>query len=452
MAKTSKMISRRRFLAVSAAGVGSALLAACGASSSAPAGEAGSTSAPAASSGQVAEIVWSSWGNPGETKRLQEFTDDFNSRHSDIKATFRPVDSGTYGQKLVTEFVGGTAPDAPYVEDTQIAKLVQDKQIMELSDLLSGPNSKSKPDEFAEGLWGAAKTADGKIYGVTVDCNPLVFWYNKKVLQEAGVTDDPADLYEAGNWNWNTFQNILDKITASGKRGFVLGSWWAPIWSWVTTNGGKVYEGDKFVGHEDPKSIEAFQFLYDNIQSKNIIYTGSLPKGQGEDALFISNQLGFGTAGRWWLPQMKQVPNLEYDVVPWPTNTGKKLEPAAIATAYMALNAATKNVDASFTFLTEFVSKEGQTFRLQGGGNAVPSVGGVDNLVLDGNLPAHAQYFLDTRDVGYANFSVEAGTPGVSKDVSDTLEPLWLKGGDVASTLKQIADTINPKIAAGGAS
>lgn len=163
MAKTSKMISRRRFLAVSAAGVGSALLAACGASSSAPAGEAGSTSAPAASSGQVAEIVWSSWGNPGETKRLQEFTDDFNSRHSDIKATFRPVDSGTYGQKLVTEFVGGTAPDAPYVEDTQIAKLVQDKQIMELSDLLSGPNSKSKPDEFAEGLWGAAKTADGKI-------------------------------------------------------------------------------------------------------------------------------------------------------------------------------------------------------------------------------------------------------------------------------------------------
>jgi multiple sugar transport system substrate-binding protein len=54
---------------------------------------------------------------------------------------------------------------------------------VDLAPLLSGPNSQSKPDDFYPGLWGVAKTPDGKIYGVPVDCNRLILWVNTSVLQ-----------------------------------------------------------------------------------------------------------------------------------------------------------------------------------------------------------------------------------------------------------------------------
>ena len=90
--------------------------------------------------------------------------------------------------------------------------------------------------------------------------------------------------------------------------------------------------------------------------------------------MFMSNQVGFVAAGRWYLPLFKKNQGLEYDVVTWPTNTGNKIEPAGIPTAYMVMNKASKNKEAAYTFFSEYVSKEGQRFRLQGGGNAVPSV------------------------------------------------------------------------------
>ena len=55
---------------------------------------------------------------------------------------------------------------------------------------------------------------------------------------------------------------------------------------------------------------------------------------------------------------------------------------------------------------------EGQTFRLEGGGNAVPSIKGADEVVLEDGYPAHAQTFLDMRDIGFENYAAEARVPG----------------------------------------
>jgi ABC-type glycerol-3-phosphate transport system substrate-binding protein len=109
---------------------------------------------------------------------------------------------------------------------------------------------------------------------------------------------------------------------------------------------------------------------------------------------------GFIGAGRWLLPVFKKNGGLEYDIVTYPTNTGKKIESEPIPTAYAVINAKSPNPDAAFAFLTDFVSKEGQTFRLQGGGNAVPSVCGADNVVSEDNLPQNWQALIDAREIG----------------------------------------------------
>lgn len=395
--------------------------------------------------GGKVKIKWATWGNPGELTRFQEFTKDFNAKHPNIQAELIPI-PGEYDQKILTQLTGGNAPDVFYAGDGFISKLIETGSIAELTPYLQGQDSKSKPEEFFEGLWGAAKK-DGKIYGVTVDCNPMILWYNKKVLREAGITEMPADLQEQGKWNWDTFKQMTEKVRAKGKYGYVLENSWNHYYSWVTSNGGKVYdENGRFVGHEDPKAVQAFKFLYDNVQSKNFTFAGTLPKGQGGDAMFMSNQVGFVGAGRWYLPIFKQNKSLEYDIVTWPTNTGKPMEPAGIPTAYMVMNKSTKHPKEAFQFITEFVSKEGQIYRLKGGGNAVPSISGADEVVLEGNLPEHAKYFLEARKIGYALTPHEAGIPGLSKEITSALEGMWLKGGEMETTLKKIGEKANKMI------
>jgi multiple sugar transport system substrate-binding protein len=457
-----EFISRAAAMGMSLSVVGS-ILAACGNGGSGNQGNGssgqvgGNTSTPGTKSGgtqgESASLTWSTWGNPGEMQRFQEYTQDYMKRNPNVKVTLRPIPTDGYEAKILTQLNGGTAPDMFYSGDTTISKLIENNTITELTPMMKLSSSKIKPEDFAEGLWGAAKTQEGKIYGVTVDCNPMVLWYNKKLLQDAGVTQMPADMYEKGTWNRNAFQQMLDQVSAKGKRGFVLDNWWAPRYSWVTTNGGKVYSephNGEFVMHEDEKAIDAMTFLSDNLKAKKIIYTGSLPKGQGGDALFLSQQLAFYGAGRWVLPVFKKASSLQFDVVPYPSNTGNKLEPAGVPTAYAVQNAKTKFPDQTYALLSDFVSKEGQTFRLKGGGNAVPSVSGADQVVLEGNTPEHAKYWIDLRKVGYALWPSEAGVPGLGDDINKGFDTLFLKGGDVKTGLQKIGQQANQKIQKAG--
>jgi multiple sugar transport system substrate-binding protein len=401
------------------------------------------------SGGGKASVSWSVWGNPGELQRLYQFTDKFNTGHPTISAQLKPVPIANYEAKLLTELNGGVAPDVFYSFDTTMIKLIQNNTIADLTPLLNGPKSQQKPSDYIDGLWGTGRTTDGKIYGVVTDCNPLVLWYNKGVLQDAGITQMPADLYDQGNWNRDAFTAMLEKIHARGKYGYILDKATIAFWSWVTTNGGTVFDNNgygKFIANKNPQALDALKWLVSNVRAKTITYGSALPQGQGSDLMFMANQLGFVGAGRWLLPEFKKADNLQYDIVPFPPNTGKHIEPAAVAIAYLVMNKKSKQPEAAFEFLASYVSKVGETFRLENGGNALPSIQGIDQIATEGNLPEHAHYFIEARNIGYAPFVAEDSIPGLTADIQDMLDPVWLQGGDLQSTLNQIAAKANANL------
>ena len=434
-------ISRREFmvralvLGVSLSGV-EAILQSCG-------GGGGSGSS----------IKWSNWANTGEIQRFKDFTANYNKTHStNIQYTFVPTANGNYFTKILTELNGGNAPDVFYVGDGDIGKLVTNQTVVRLDPLLSGSKAKEQASDFSPGLWGAAKTKTGKIFGVPVDCNPLVLWYNEKVLQNAGITTMPAAMYEQGQWTRDAFQQMIGQIKANGKYGYVLDAWPLVWWSWATTNGGKVYDNNgygNFIVHEDPKALDAFTFLANQVRAKTMVYAGSLPKGQGNDLALISGQTGFISVGRWDLPEFKTA-GIKYDLVPFPSVSGK-IAPVGIPLAYMVINKKTKLMDQAFDFVTNFVSPEGQVFRLSGGGNAVPSIqsAATAKVVTEGNDPQHAQYLLDARNVGYGLFPAEGFAAGLSTDIQTSLDPVFLQGKDVKTALAGVAAMANPRIQKG---
>jgi multiple sugar transport system substrate-binding protein len=401
--------------------------------------------------GSGSSIKWSNWANTGEIQRFKDFTANYNKTHNtNVKYSFVPSANNNYFSKLLTELNGGVAPDVFYVGDGDIGKLVANKTVTQLNSYLDSSKAKEKATDFLPGLWGAAKTQSGKIFGVPVDCNPLLLWYNEKVLQDAGVTTMPAAVYEQGQWTRDAFQEMISKIKAKGKYGFVLDAWALQFYAWCTANGGKVYDKDgygNFIANEDPKSLDAFTWLANQTQQKMIVYAGSLPKGQGSDLALISGQAGFISVGRWDLPEFRTASGMKYDCVPFPSATGK-IAPAPVALAYMVINKKTKLPDQAFDFLTNYVSADGQSFRLNGGGNAVPSIksANTEKVVTDGNDPAHAQYLIDTRNIGYGLFPAEGNVPGLSDDIKTALDPVWLQGKDVKTALAGIAAMANPRI------
>ncbi|MEK3890495.1 ABC transporter substrate-binding protein [Bacillus sp. FSL K6-3431] len=397
-------------------------------------------------SGKKVKLTMSSWGNPAEIKVIQRALDLYHQENPNVEVKLIPAPGDNYEQKLLTQLSGGQATDVFYVGAESIAKLTETGKIAELSGFLDSTDSYVKADEFAEGLWGAARR-DGKIYGVTVDNNPYLMYYNKKVLKEAGIDQTPQEYFDEGEWNWDTFAKVTGKLRDTGKKGFVLENGGSHLFSWIWSNGGQMYDDDgNMILDENEKAQEAFDYLSKLVEDQNVTYGGSLPKGQGADAMFMSNQVGFVAAGRWLTPMFSENKALEFDYIPWPTNTGNKIEPAAIATAYMAVSIDSKNPEEAMKFLSFYTSPAGQKARLSDNGNAVPSVNGADEIINEAKIPEHVSYLLDAREIGIVDDKQNI-VPGMDKEISDILDLMYLGKQDADKTIKAISEKATKMIA-----
>ncbi|MEK3888251.1 ABC transporter substrate-binding protein [Bacillus sp. FSL K6-3431] len=391
------------------------------------------------------QLTMSAWGNPAEIKVYQRALDEYEKQYPNVKVKLIPVPGDNYEQKLMTELSGNKGNDIFYVGNETISKLIDTDTIADLSEFLSSSDSHVKTDDFADGLWGAARQ-DGKYYGVSVDANPFLMYYNKNVLKESGVKKTPQDYYDAGEWNWDAFAEITGKIRDAGKKGFVVDNNNEPFFSWIWSNGGKLYDEEgNYILEENEKSQETFKYLAKLVKDGNATYGGSLPKGQGADAMFMSNQVGFVAAGRWLTPMFSENKSLEFDYIPWPTNTGNKMEPTSIGVAFMAVNKESKHLDEAMKFMSFYTSAKGQKARLTDNGNAIPSVAGIDELINEAKVPDHPGYLIQARDIGIIE-DQQSLIPGLGKEVTDIMDLMYLGKQDAEKTITDVSKKVKEMI------
>jgi multiple sugar transport system substrate-binding protein len=210
----------------------------------------------------------------------------------------------------------------------------------------------------------------------------------------------------------------------------------------VTANDGQVYdEAGNFVLPDDPASIAALEELAKRFQAGQFALADTMPEGAGSDPTFVNHGAGFFSQGRYTIGLVQSLGEGDsYDIVRWPTPDGAP-RPTGVAAAYLGINKDSPNAEAAWDFYEEFLSADGQRFRLSGGGNAVPSIKGADDIVLEG-YPAHAQEFITVRDAGYANFPSEARVPGLSGDISTAMQEMYEGRASVADTVAKVSDLI----------
>jgi multiple sugar transport system substrate-binding protein len=383
-------------------------------------------------------VVWSTWGTPEELTRFDEFNAEIMARHDDLDVTLQPVASyDDYHSKLLAQLTSGTAPDAFYIGDDRLGEFVDAGVLMPLSDRMA--DSDTSVDDFFPGLFGAAEV-DGEIYAAPNDSNPDALWYDKAALDAAGITEDPAALAEDDEWTTEKFLEMNDALAEAGLIGSMYWNYWATHYSWISSQDGVAYdESGAFVGNEDPTTVEAMDTFAEYFRDGTFVVADTMPEGAGADSAFVTHGAGFFAQGRYTIGTVQSAGEPEqYDIVRWPTPDGAE-RPTGVAASYLAINKDAQDPDAAFTFWSEFLSAEGQTFRLSGGGNAVPSIQGADEVVLEDDYPEHAQTFLDMRDIGFANYAHEARVPGLSGDVSERMLALYEGQGTAQEALDDVA-------------
>ncbi|TDQ36953.1 ABC transporter substrate-binding protein [Aureibacillus halotolerans] len=398
----------------------------------------GCSSAPTVGTGggEIKELTFTAWGNPAELDVYQRAVDEFNELEDGIEVTLVPSPSGTYDQSLVTRLQGGQAPDVFYISDTQIGFLVNNDTLLPLSEFLQSDQSYVDLTEFPDTVWGPAKM-EGTIYALPPDTNPNLLYYNETIFEELGIPS-PQQFYENGEWTWDTFTEVAEQLKAGGKYAFVQDANATGIYNWVWANGGQMFDEEgNVVIDKDPKTEEAFHYMRSLIDNDYAMFAGSLPQGQGQEALFLSKQVAMVAAGRWLTPMFLEAENLEFDYVPFPTN-GDVEQKSFISIAYMGVNKDTPYPEAAKKFASFYTSTRGQKVRLSDNGNAVPSVNTLDDII-EGAPPEHAYYLNQSRKHGQV-LNHEARIPSLSVELQDIYELMFIQEKSVEETLKDAGE------------
>ncbi|MFB9235056.1 ABC transporter substrate-binding protein [Plantactinospora siamensis] len=307
-------ISRRRLLGLGA-GLGAAgalTLAGCGGKSASDTG--GSTSGGNGGKDytgpKVSLKLWNGFTG-GDGDIFKKLVDQFNSEHQNIAVTPATYEWADYYAKLPGAVSSGNGPDIAVMHMDQLATFAARKVIMPLDDVASALGLSE--GDFAPTVWKGGIYQD-KRYGIPLDMHPLGFYYNKSVMQKAGL--DP----EKPPTNRQEYEAALAALKKSGVQGF----WVSPFqftggmtaYSVINQFGGSLFDqGAQSATFNADPAVEAVTWLVDMIKQ------GYSPANVGQDADYLAFKAGknaFNWNGIWQINDLKKSPNVQWGVAPVP--------------------------------------------------------------------------------------------------------------------------------------
>lgn len=126
--------------------------------------------------------------------------------------------------------------------------------------------------DFDSPLWSDVKDVNDSIMWngnyyvavVFVTGDNCAVIYNRDTIEEAGL-EDPAVLYEQGNWTWDTFEDMLIKFVDKDNKKFGIDGWWFEFGLMSTTGVPPVtIENQKLVNNLGDPAMERVQdYLYE---------------------------------------------------------------------------------------------------------------------------------------------------------------------------------------------
>ncbi len=242
---TGSSFSRRRFLGIAGAVAATATLAAC------------SAGGASGGSGKAIKFWNMPWGGTAFNPLDKKITVAYKPASGLDAATYQEIQWANFTQTFSSAVASNTGPAVSSGGGTQAFQFANQGSIAYADNLLDSWKKNGIYDDFFPGLVDTMKTDKGYA-AVPYNLDVRVSWYNKTLLQDAGV-QPPTD--------WNSYENVCAALKKNGVYGFGLGSGAGNftgshiLTAFMINNGGGLFNADKKPDCVTPENIEAMQFV-----------------------------------------------------------------------------------------------------------------------------------------------------------------------------------------------
>ena len=202
--------------------------------------------------------------NPGQVyETWKEVVKQFEKDH-DLTVNWQKFQWPDMQTKLQTDFSAGNVADlVQQPAGANAVAFAKDGEVLALDDYLAKDGAKlGFPADWQD---QAVKSwqLDGKTYGIQLQMTCHQLYYNKKLLDAAGITTPPA--------TWDDFLAAAKQLTKGGVSGFAINQDPSYSWPWMVENGVTLFDkatGDFLTPHD--AAAETMQFLADLVHKHKV--------------------------------------------------------------------------------------------------------------------------------------------------------------------------------------
>ena len=338
-------MARKRLRSATLVAGAALVLAAC---SGGGGGSAGGEGPSVEEGGTLTFANWQ-WLEPGRAETIFKAVNGYTSENPKVKFKKQSIVRADYEKTISTQIGSGGGPDILIVPDTYFPELAESGALEPLDGVLA-PEDEERLSADNEDY-----VHDDEQLGLTWETVPFAFFWNKEILDEAGVTPP------------TTFDELLaaaKQIKAkTGKTGFAVRHqmneepvWWLDHSNWEYGYGGGWSDGDKLTINS-PENVEAetaFKQMYDSgafsVGDDASTYRSKF--AAGEVGMVIDNSSALLTM----IKDSKTVPSKQIGAskLPFPT------ESSAYAGFAIGINANSKNKELAKDYIRWMYTQDAQ--------------------------------------------------------------------------------------------
>lgn len=361
-------VSRRQFLQYTGLATGAAFLAACApAAIPADSGAEGGEAAAPAGEGKTLE-AWSRMTGLAQ-ESTEEIIQNYNEQNdlgNTVEFAYIAQTQGTQAdEKLLTAVAGGTPPAVYYADRFTVPQFAHEGFFSEITDYAEAAGV-TKEDYF-DFAWEET-VYKGGIYALSFDTDTRALWYNKDIMEEAGLDPEspPTTLDELRQATEAlTVRNDNGAITRYGFNPLYDQAW---LYTWGFDFGGEFQDPEsKRITFSNERNIAAMEFVkefVDEIGVQDIDAMLSACAGSAcNDAndYFWTGQSAMTCSGNWKVAQHhRYTPDGNYGVVPMPGPDGPAPFASWAGGWSWCVPMGYDDVEAAFDALSYFCGTEGQ--------------------------------------------------------------------------------------------
>ena len=299
--------------------VGCASCSSDGGNSSAPESAGGESTASQAesqdeNSGEKAQITFWTFHTNKEKEFMASLPEKYKEVNSNVEVTYENFPEEDYmGSKLTTAFAADSGPDVFVMSPGDFLKYANSGVAMDLTSYFS---DEIKEDFLPSSL--DAMTVDGKIMGIPFEIELLGLYYNKDILEEAGVQPPKTwdELVEATRTLTNG--DVAGMIVEPTKGYYQNFNWYPFLWQ----TGSNVLDPETKKGTFTGEGVEQALKLWADLVEAGAPTKLSIPLTNNID-LMGGGQVAMQICGTWAVPTLeKDYPDANIGLVPLPLPDG----------------------------------------------------------------------------------------------------------------------------------